>query len=136
MSGAPRYPGDVRESAVPILLSRDLRRTLQLYEALGFEDRGSRPPEEWHYLILARGDIALHFSEDSGLDPLTTSSMCYLYVGDAEALYKQWRAHVVPDPATGHRITPPTRTDFGLVEFALVDPDGNLLRVGSPLPAS
>lgn len=133
MSGAPRYPGDVRESAVPILLGRDLRRTLRFYEALGFEDHSARPPEEWHYLILARGDITLHFSEDSDLDPLTTSSMCYLYVADAEAFYDEWHPHVVPDPTTGHRITPPTRTDYGLVEFALVDHDGNLLRVGSPL---
>ncbi|AZC13115.1 VOC family protein [Microbacterium sp. ABRD28] len=125
----------MRESAVPILLSRDLRRTLRFYEALGFEDRGSRPPEEWHYLILARGDIALHFSEDPELDPLTTASMCYLCVDDAESLYEQWRAHVVPDAATGHRITPPATTEYGLVEFALVDPDGNLVRVGSPLPA-
>ncbi|WP_322411046.1 VOC family protein [Microbacterium invictum] len=126
----------MRETAVPILLSRDLRRTLRFYASLGFEDRSSRPPEEWHYLILTRGDVALHFSEDLDLDPLTTASMCYLYVDDAEALFAQWRPHVVPDASTGHRITPPTRTDYGLVEFALVDPDGNLLRVGSPLPAS
>ncbi len=72
----------MRESAVPILLSRDLRRTLRFYEALGFEDRGSRPPEEWPSLILARGYIALHFSEDPELDPLTTSSLCYLPVDD------------------------------------------------------
>ncbi|MCW2166339.1 hypothetical protein B0I12_003511 [Microbacterium hydrothermale] len=35
--------------------------------------------------------------------------------------------------ATGHRITPPAATEYGLIEFALVDPDGNLLRLGSPL---
>ena len=27
----------------------------------------------------------------------------------------------------------PVDTDYGLREFALVDPDGNLLRIGSPL---
>jgi hypothetical protein len=27
---------------------------------------------------------------------------------------------------------PPTDTDYGLRELALVDPSGNLLRVGSP----
>ena len=37
--------------------------------------------------------------------------------------------------ATGHRIAPPATTEYGLVEFALVDPDGNLVRVGSPLSA-
>lgn len=123
------------ETAVPILLSRDLRRTLAFYEALGFESRGSATPEEWHYLILGRGGIALHFSEDLDLDPLTSSSMCYLYVDDAAALYEEWRRHVVPDRTTGHRILPPAVTEYGLVEFALIDPDGNLLRVGSPASA-
>ncbi|WJL96783.1 hypothetical protein QSU92_06325 [Microbacterium sp. ET2] len=51
------------------------------------------------------------------------------------SLYEQWRAHVVPDATSGHRITSPTGTEYGLVEFALVDPDGNLVRVGSPRPA-
>ena len=37
------------------------------------------------------------------------------------------------DPATGSRLMAPWDTDYGLREFALVDPNGNLVRVGSPL---
>ncbi|MFK4836610.1 bleomycin resistance protein [Microbacterium sp. ZW T2_14] len=120
------------ERAVPILLSRDLRETLGFFERLGFENRGA-PPEEWGYLILGRGAAELHFTEDPTVDPLRTSSMCYLYVDDAQRVFEEWEKAVVPDPATGSRIVAPVSTDYGMREFAVVDRSGNLVRVGSPL---
>ena len=120
------------ERAVPILLSRDLRETLGFFERLGFENRGA-PPEEWGYLILGRGTAELHFTEDPTVDPLRTSSMCYLYVDDAQRVFEEWEKAVVPDPATGSRIVAPVSTDYGMREFAVVDRSGNLVRVGSPL---
>ena len=120
------------ESAVPILISRDLSETLRFLERLGFENRGA-PPEEWQYLIVGRGEIMLHYTEDREVDPLRTSAMAYLYVEDAQALYDAWAGLVTPDAATGSRIVAPEDTDYGMREFAVVDPSGNLLRVGSPL---
>jgi hypothetical protein len=38
------------------------------------------------------------------------------------------------DEATGSRLAP-VDTGYGIREFALVDPSGNLVRVGSPLAA-
>jgi hypothetical protein len=38
---------------------------------------------------------------------------------------------VVPDEATGSRIIAPDEREFGMLEFAVVDRSGNLLRVGS-----
>jgi len=130
---AARYSAGMTERAVPILLSRDLGETLAFYERLGFESRGAAPHEEWHYLIVGRGSIELHFSEDPSVDPLATASMCYLYVEDARALFAEWASLVEPDPPTGSRIEAPVDTDYGLCEFAVVDRNGNLLRVGSPL---
>ncbi|MFE5408925.1 bleomycin resistance protein [Microbacterium sp. NPDC056569] len=121
------------ERAVPILLSRDLAETLAFFERLGFENRGA-PPEEWRYLIIGRGAIELHFTEDPSVDPLTTASMCYFYVDDARALHDEWTGLVEPDPPTGSRIEAPVDTDYGMREFAVVDRNGNLLRIGSPLP--
>lgn len=120
------------ERAVPILLSRDLSETLTFYETLGFENRGA-PPEDWGYLIIGRGDAELHFTLDSSVDPLRTASMCYLYVDDAQSLFVDWRSLVIPDAATGSRIEAPVDTDYGMREFAVVDRNGNLVRVGSPL---
>jgi hypothetical protein len=124
----------VREYAVPILPSRDLRETLAFYERLGFENRGA-PPEVWDYLILGRGGIELHFYLEPTVDPLSTAASCYLRVADADVLHEEWRrAGVEPDTATGSRLQPPEDTDYRMREFALVDRSGNLVRVGSPLP--
>lgn len=119
------------ELAVPVLPSRDLSATLAFYEALGFEEWGPSHLER-DYLIVRRGDLVLHFHADPDVDPLSTASGCYLYVEDADRLHAAWAPVVVPDPATGSRVVAPVDTDHGLREFALVDPSGNLLRIGSP----
>jgi catechol 2,3-dioxygenase-like lactoylglutathione lyase family enzyme len=119
--------------AVPVLPSRNLSATLAFYERLGFENVAGGAPEEWNYLILRRGGIQLHFYGDGAVDPLTTDHGCYVYVDDADALYEDWRALDIPaDPATGSRLQAPVATEYGMREFALVDPSGNLLRIGSP----
>ena len=120
------------ESAVPILPSKNLRETLEFYERLGFENN-SAPPEVWDYLIIERGGIELHFYGDPDVDPLTTAAMCYLRVSDADAVHAEWEQIGVPRvPSTGSRLEPPVDTEYGMREFALVDPSGNLVRVGSP----
>jgi catechol 2,3-dioxygenase-like lactoylglutathione lyase family enzyme len=123
----------VAEFAVPVLPAKDLAETRAFYERLGFVNAATFP-SSWNYLILKRGALQLHFYGDADVDPLTTSAGCYLYTEDADALYETWNAIGVPtDPATGSRLQgPPADTDYGLREFALVDPSGNLLRVGSP----
>src|SRR5918994_6416347 len=123
----------VPEFAVPIMPSKDLDETLAFYERLGFENAGAAP-SEWNYLIIRRGTAQLHFYGDPDVDPLTTSSGCYVFTDDADALYDAWSKIDVPsDPTTGSRLQgPPVDTDYGMREFALVDPSGNLVRVGSP----
>jgi catechol 2,3-dioxygenase-like lactoylglutathione lyase family enzyme len=123
----------MEEQAVPILPSRDLEGTLAFYERLGFELHGA-PIERYRYLIVKRGTVELHFWDAPDVDPLTTDASCYVHVRDAQALYDEWNGIGVPtDPATGSRLVKPFHTDYGLLEFALVDPSGNLVRVGSPL---
>jgi catechol 2,3-dioxygenase-like lactoylglutathione lyase family enzyme len=127
------YSAGVDEFAVPIMPANDLDATLSFYERLGFKNAGSAPTE-WNYLIMRRGSVQLHFYGDPQVDPLTTSSSCYVYTEDADALYDEWDAvGVATDPKTGSRLQgPPVDTDYGMREFALVDPSGNLIRVGSP----
>ena len=121
------------ELAVPILPSRDLEQTLAFYERLGFELRGA-PVERFRYLIVGRGTVEIHFFDAPDVDPLTTDFSCYVRVRDADDLYNEWNRIGIPtDPATGSRLVPPGDTDYGLREFALVDPSGNLLRIGSPV---
>jgi hypothetical protein len=123
------------ERTVPILPSRDLAETLAFWGRLGLDSVGE-PPETYGYCILRRGDLWLHFYADPAVDPLTTAFSCYAYVDDARLLYGDWAGKVDADPATGSRIVPPVDTDYGLREFAVVDRSGNLVRIGSPLPAA
>jgi len=127
------YNAGVVEFAVPIMPANDLDATLSFYERLGFKNAGSAPTE-WNYLIIRRGSVQLHFYGDPQVDPLTTSTNCYVFTEDADALYDEWNAIGIPtDPKTGSRLQgPPIDTDYGMREFALVDPSGNLIRVGSP----
>ena len=123
----------LEEYAVPVLPSRDLHETLGFYERLGFALQGA-PIEQYRYLIIGRGSIELHFFEQPSVDPLTTDAGCYVRVRDAEALHSEWQTVGVPtDTVTGSRLMGITSTEYGLTEFALVDPSGNLLRIGSPL---
>ena len=117
---------------MPIMPSKDLDETLAFYERLGFENAGLAP-SEWNYLIIRRGSVQLHFYAEPKIDPLTRSSSCYVFTDDADALYDAWNAIGIPtDATTGSRLQVPVDTDYGMREFALVDPSGNLVRVGSP----
>ncbi|HEV2593541.1 MAG TPA: VOC family protein [Gaiellaceae bacterium] len=119
------------ERAIPVLPARDLAETLAFYERLGFVETGTTW-DVYRYLIVSRDQYELHFFEARDVDPLTTASGCYLRVADADALYAEWERIGVPhDAATGSRLIAPVDTPYRMREFALVDPNGNLLRVGS-----
>jgi catechol 2,3-dioxygenase-like lactoylglutathione lyase family enzyme len=117
--------------AIPTLPAHDLDATAAFYGRLGFGVE-SRFGDE--YLILLRDGLELHFFGCPGIDPATTIAGCYLRVHDADALHAAFAAAGVPRGSRGApRLQgPPEDTDYGLREFALVDPDGNLLRIGSP----
>jgi hypothetical protein len=77
----------------------------------------------------------LSFTSLRRTDPFSTASSCYAFVDDARALHDEWAAIVVDDPQTGSRLIAPMETDYGMTEFAVIDPSGNLIRVGSPVPS-
>jgi len=112
----------------PILPSRDLTATAEFYAPLGFEEQGLWPDE---YLIVMRGEVRLQFFHSSPLDPWSSDAGCYLYVNDADALFAEWRPLGLPSEGIPRLHGSPNDTEYGLREFALVDPDGNLLRIGS-----
>ena len=128
----PRGGKELPEYAVPILPSGDLRETLAFYERLGFRSRGPHA-ETARHLIISRGGVELRFYHSPDLNPFTTTATCYLRVPYADQLHQEWEQIGVPlDRGTGSRLLPPTDTEDGLREFTLVDPSGNVLRIGSP----
>src|SRR5215475_7690867 len=121
------------ERIAPILPVRDVARALERYRKLGFEaeayvEQGFSSAESPRYAFLRWGPAEIHLSIFEELDPKTSASACYLYVDDADALYAAWSAAGVEG-----RLRAPHDTAYCLREFSYVDPDGNLLRIGSQM---
>jgi catechol 2,3-dioxygenase-like lactoylglutathione lyase family enzyme len=112
----------------PILPSRDLEATTAFYSGLGFERAGLWPDE---YLIVRRGEAGLHFFFAPSTDPSASVAGCYLYVEDADALFAEFSEVGLPPSGIPRLHGAPQDSDYGLREFAVVDLDGNLLRIGS-----
>ena len=108
----------------PIIPVRNLDAALERYRRLGFAARGYDGPER--YGFVERGAVQMHLTEWAEHDPARTAAAVYLYVSDADAVHDEWAG------AEG-RLGAPRDTPWGLREFAYVDPDGTLHRVGSPL---
>lgn len=112
-------------SVAPIVPVRNLDVALDRYRLLGFDARAYDGPDR--YGFVDRGPVSLHLTEWDEHDPLRTAASVYIYVSDAEALYAEWAALQNLDG----RLIAPQDTGYGLREFAYVDPDGTLHRVGS-----
>jgi catechol 2,3-dioxygenase-like lactoylglutathione lyase family enzyme len=115
--------------AIPILPSRSLNDTLTFFRRLGFE---GTIHSHGDYAILARGTVELHFFTHTELRPAESSAMCYIRVSDVESIYQAFALAQLP-PKGIPRMDAIQDKAWGMREFAIVDPDGNLLRIGQLL---
>jgi len=104
----------------PIFPVRDVRISLEYYGRLGF---ATREYEHGGYGFVTRDGIELHLGEapENG-----GPSSAYLWVEDADELAKTWSE-------TGADVRFPEDTQWGQHEGVLIDPDGNMIRFGSPI---
>ena len=119
----------MRERITANLPVRSLEAAEVFYARLGFET--AFRDEGW--MILRRGPLEVEFFPHPGLDPETSWASACVRVADAGRLHADWSAAGLPVRGIP-RLTPPRDEAFGWRMFALVDPDGNLLRCLSPLP--
>ena len=106
----------------PIFPVLDLSLSLEHYGRLGFETREYRGGG---YGFVARDSIELHLGvvpDNSKAGP----SSAYLWVEDADVFAQTWSS-------AGGDVRFPEDTEWGQHEGALVDPDGNIIRFGSPV---
>ena len=110
-------------AAVPILPARDIDEAVAFYGRLGFRPVGRHPD----YALLMREAAELHLwlCDDTRL---AENTACYLRVADVGALHGELRA------AALDRISAPEARPWGMTEFYVWDPSGNLLRFGQPTP--
>jgi catechol 2,3-dioxygenase-like lactoylglutathione lyase family enzyme len=109
----------------PILPVRDIEAALAFYRGLGFSAR-AWPGGGYGFISLDGAE--LHLGVDPTLGPGgERRAGAYLFVEDADALARTWRA-------AGAEVRPPEDTEWGQHEGVLIDPDGNMIRFGSPAP--
>ena len=105
----------------PIFPVRDLVAAMAHYQRLGF---ATRAYEGGGYGYATRDGIELHLGVVP--DDRLNRSAAYLFVDDADELAGTWMA-------AGVTVHGPEDTEWGQREGAVVDPDGNFIRFGSPL---
>ena len=123
---------------VPILRVSDAARSEAFYEGtLGFtvDFRYAAGPDGPVYLGVSLDGQQVHLSTFSG-DSVFGAAV-YFYVEDVDALFRRFQAAGLTTP--GRPQSPvedgPTDQTWGMREFYVRDPDHNVLRFGSPLPA-
>jgi DNA-binding MarR family transcriptional regulator len=122
-----RPPGRLTRFS-PIFPVRDLVPALAHYASLGFTTFAYEGGSD--YGFANRDGVSLHLvaDHDHDHDRHEHGAAAYLYVSDADALYEQWTRPGIAGHT--HRVT---STPYGLREGSHLDPDGNLIRFGSPM---
>jgi DNA-binding MarR family transcriptional regulator len=109
----------------PIFPVRDLRAALAHYGTLGF--RTLAYEEDADYGFANRDGVGLHLSVHAGHAPDQPAS-AYLHVRDAAALGEEWSR-----PGIAGHTHPAELTPWGMLQGSHTDPDGNVIRFGSPV---
>ena len=115
--------------AIPILPSRSLNDTLAFYRRLGFD---GEVLGFGNYAILRRGTVELHFFAHPELRPAESYAGCYIRVTDVERIYLAIKLAQLPQKGIP-RQDPLEDKPWGMREFAVVDLDGNLIRIGQQI---
>jgi catechol 2,3-dioxygenase-like lactoylglutathione lyase family enzyme len=108
---------------VPMLQTEDIVGTRAWYESvLGFHAVAS-DGDIW--LRLERDDVAIMFMRNAHLGPPSATATQYVYVDDVMALWasisERCSAEWGPEPMP-----------YGMIEFAVRDPNGYLISFGQP----
>lgn len=115
-SGAVRIVG-----VEPCFSVADVERAVDHYERLGF----TSSYHDKNYAFAHRDDLTIHLARPDEPTADRVGAL-YLHVNDADQLADDWRK-------AGMQVVGPEDYDYGKREGSHVDPDGNLIRFGSPL---
>jgi uncharacterized glyoxalase superfamily protein PhnB len=106
---------------VPMLQTNDMPRTRNWYEeVLGFHCVSAQG-DEW--CRLERDDIAVMFMRNAHLGPPRATATQYIYVDDVGELWNTVKERCTAEWG-------PERMPYGMIEFAVKDPNGYLLSFG------
>lgn len=110
----------------PKLPMRNKNMTREFYiDKLNFSVLGDYD----QYLIVARDNIEIHFFEFKELDPLENYGQIYIRTDNIDSLYQTLLDNKIKVHPSGYLENKP----WGQKEFALLDPDNNLLTFGQSI---
>lgn len=111
-------------STIPILPAANVQAAMSFCrDKLGFEAMG----DHGDYGLVRRDGAEIHFWKCS--DPaIAPMSSAYIRVDGVAALHDE-----VAPQAGAHIVVPVTEQPWGMREFIVKDPDGNLLKFGEPI---
>jgi glyoxalase/bleomycin resistance protein/dioxygenase superfamily protein len=112
----------VAKRVAPIFPVRDLDVALAHYARLGF---ATSTYEGGGYGFARLEGCEIHLGVQPADRP-TTPSSAYLFVDDADQFASIWTA-------AGADVRTPEDTEWGQHEGVVIDPDGNIIRFGSPM---
>jgi predicted enzyme related to lactoylglutathione lyase len=107
----------------PVFAVSDLRASLAHYARLGF---ATREYAGGGYGFATRDGVEIHIGTVPAGDARAVPSTAYIWVDDADEIAAAWRAE-------GADVRMPEDTDWGQHEGVVIDPDGNIIRFGSPI---
>ena len=98
----------------------DLDAAAGFYRVLGFDVETWDGSYAW---VTNGGDEVLHLARPDAFDRAANRAAGYFHVQDADAWHRAWTE-------AGVEVSPVVDQPWGMREFSLHDPAGNLLRVG------
>jgi catechol 2,3-dioxygenase-like lactoylglutathione lyase family enzyme len=109
----------------PKLPMRNKTLTKDFYvNKLGFQIFGEYDIDG--YLMVYMDNVQIHFFEFRDLDPKQNYGQIYIRTTDIYNLYKTFSDNKIPIHPNGHL----EKKAWGQTEFAILDPDNNLLTFG------
>jgi uncharacterized glyoxalase superfamily protein PhnB len=112
------------QALVPMLQTNNMARTRKWYEdVLGFRCVSAQG-DDWCRLV--RDDVAVMFMRNDHLGSPHVTATQYIYVDDISELWNS-----IEDKCAAE--WGPERMPYGMIEFAVKDPNGYLLSFGQPI---
>ena len=106
----------------PVFRVADVTRSAEWFERAGFDV--SFHDDAYAFAHRVR-DLTIHL-EQAGAGERCGNGTVYLHCQDADGLAEEWRR-------AGVEVDGPRDEDYGKREGSISDPDGNVIRFGSPL---
>ena len=105
---------------VPILPVMEMKDAISFYRRLGFD---VDPYDDGYSFVSNSGHEILHLRVVEDLDPARNAASVYFHVREVDDVHGEWTGEGI---ATGEVVDQP----WGMREFTVTDPAGNLIRVG------